>query len=102
MGARPDPAQRQRQAARLLTRFLDAHPDLPTIDWTLSQYGLHAHFYLCHVDPCDDRKAFIAWTTAMGLTQGNPGHGFLGADEIRAHRLIDDVLVILTATIHPF
>lgn len=103
--SRPDPARRQRQAAHILTQLLREHPDLPAIDWTVSQHGLHAHFYLCDVDPCDDRTAFTAWTAALGLTHGpdrGPGRDLPGGNDMHAHRLIDDVLVILTATFHPF
>lgn len=103
--SRPDPARRQCQSAHLLAQFLREHPDLPAIDWTVSQHGLHAHFYLCGVDPYDEGEAFTAWTTALGLTHGpdrGPGRRLPGANDMHAHRLIDDVLVILTATIHPF
>jgi hypothetical protein len=103
MSPRPDPAARQRHAVHILAQLLREHPDLPVIDWTVSQHGLHAHLYLCHADPYDQRQAFTAWTTTLGLAHGrDPGHGFLGASEIRAHRVIDGVLVILTATVHPF
>jgi hypothetical protein len=103
--SRPDPARRQRQAAHLLAQFLREHPDLPAIDWTVSQHGLHAHFYLCDVDPYDEREALATWTTALGLTHGldrGPGRGLPRASDMHAYRLIDDVLVILTATAHPF
>lgn len=103
MSPRPDPARRQRQAAHLLVGFLAEHPDLPLVDWTVSQHGLHAHFYLCAVDPCDDRDAFTAWTTAIGLAHAHrPNYRVVTDEQITAHRVIDGVLVILTATIHPF
>jgi hypothetical protein len=103
MSRRPDPAHRQRQAAHLLAGFLDDHPDLPPIDWTISQHGLHAHFYLRDVNPCDDREAFTAWTSAMGLAQTRArSHRVVSEAQISAHRVIDGVLVILTATVHPF
>jgi hypothetical protein len=101
MNHRSEPAQRQRQAAHLLVQILREHPDLPTIDWTVSQHGLHAHLYLCDVDPNDERESFTAWTTELRLIPG-PGRGLPGVNDMHAHRLIDDVLVILTATIHPF
>jgi putative transposase len=99
MSNRSDPARRQRQATQLLDQILHDHPDLPIIDWTVGQHGLHAHFYLCDVDPYDEREAFTAWVTALDLTHG---HSILAINEIRTHRLIDDVLVILTATVHPY
>jgi hypothetical protein len=103
MSPRTDPAYRQRQAAHLLAGFLDDHPDLPPIDWSISQHGLHAHLNLCHVDPCDDREAFAAWTIVLGLAQAHtPSYRVVGEEQITAHRVIDDVLVILTATAHPF
>jgi hypothetical protein len=95
-----DPARRQRHAAHLLALFLDQHPDLPAVDWTVSQHGLHAHLYLCDVDPYDQREALTAWTTALSLTRRS-GRG-LGVNDVTAYRLIDEVLVILTATNHPF
>jgi hypothetical protein len=101
MNNRSEPARRQRQAAHLLAQILREQPDLPTIDWTVSQHGLHAHLYLCDVDPYDERQAFTAWTTALGLNPG-PGQSLPGVNDLHAHRLIDGVLVILTATIHPF
>jgi S-ribosylhomocysteine lyase LuxS involved in autoinducer biosynthesis len=103
--SRPDPARRQHQAAHLLAQFLREHPDLPAIDWIVSQHGLHAHFYLCDVDAYDQRKAFAAWTTALGLAQAphrGPDRGLPGASDMHAYRFIDDVLVILTATAHSF
>jgi hypothetical protein len=105
MSNQPEPARRQRLAAHLLAQFLREHPDLPAIDWAVSQHGLHAHFYLCDVDPYDDREAFTAWTTVLSLAHGpdrGPGWGPPGANDIHAYRFIDGVLVILTATIHPF
>jgi hypothetical protein len=105
MTNRSEPARRQRQAAHTLAQLLREHPDLPAIDWTVSQHGLHAHFYLCDVDPYDDRESFTAWTAALGLTHGpGParGRGLTGASDMHAYRLIDGVLVILTATVHPY
>jgi hypothetical protein len=105
MNNRSEPARQQRQAAHILAQFLREHPDLPAIDWTISQHGLHAHLYLCDVDPYDDRDAFTAWSAALGLTHGpdrGPGLGLPGANDMHAYRLIDGVLVILTATIQPF
>jgi hypothetical protein len=103
----PDPSQRQRrrqrQAAHLLVSFLTDHPDLPPVDWTVSQHGLHARFYLCAVDPRDDREAFTAWTTVIGLTHAQrPTYHVIDDEQITARRTIDDVLVTLTATVHPF
>ncbi|HET9875202.1 MAG TPA: hypothetical protein VFQ37_05480 [Mycobacterium sp.] len=100
MSNRSEPARRQRQAAHLLAQLLREHPDLPTVDWTVSQHGLHAHLYLCDVDPYDQRDALATWITALGLTSGR--RGIPGVNDMHAHRLIDGVLVILTATIHPF
>lgn len=105
--SRPDLAQRQRrrqrQAAHLLVRFLTEHPDLPLVDWTVSQHALHAHFYLCDVDPFDQRDAFTAWTTVIGLTRiQRPTYRVIDDEKITAHRVIDDVLIIITASIHPF
>jgi hypothetical protein len=105
MNNRSEPARRQRQAAHILAQLLREHPDLPAIDWTVSQHGLHAHLYLCDVDPYDDRDAFTTWSAALGLTHGpdrGPGLGLPGANDMHAYRLIDGVLVILTATIQPF
>ena len=101
MNNRSEPARRQRQAAHLLAQLLREHPDLPTVDWTVSQHGLHAHLYLCDVDPYDQRDALATWTTALALTP-EPTPGLPGVNDINAHRFIDGVLVILTATIHPF
>ena len=102
---RPDPARRQRQAAHLLTQILCEHPGLPAIDWIVSQHGLHAHLYLCDVDPYDQRDALAAWTTALGLTHG-PDHRseriLPGGADRHVYRFVDGVLVILTATVHPF
>jgi hypothetical protein len=101
MNHRAEPAQRQRRAAHLLAQLLREHPDLPAIEWTVSQHGLHAHLYLCDVDPYDQRHDFTAWTTTLGLPPG-PGPGRPGVNDVHAYRFIDGVLVILTATIHPF
>lgn len=99
--SKPDPHRRQHHAAHLLTRLLHEHPGLPAIDWTVSQHGLHAHFYLCDVDPSNQREAFAAWRTALNLTHG-PGQGLPGVNDLHAYRYINDVLVILTATVQPF
>lgn len=104
MNSQSESARRQRQAANTLAQFLRDHPDLPVIDWTVTQHGPRAHLHLCEVDPRDDREAFTAWTTALGLAHG-PDRGLgrlpLGANDARAYRFIDGVLVILTATVHP-
>ena len=100
MSPTPDPAARQRHAAHLLAQLLRKHPDLPVLDWSVSPHRLHAQLYLCHADPNDQRAAFTAWTTTLSLAQPrDPGDG---VPEIHVHRYLDDVLVSLTATIHPF
>jgi hypothetical protein len=105
MTPRPDPARRLREAARILAQFLNEHPDLPAIDWTVSQHGLHAHLSVCDVDPYTERDAFTAWTTALALTPGHDsksGQRLPGGADLHTYRIIDDVLVLLTATTHPF
>jgi hypothetical protein len=108
MNLGPDPARRLHEAAHMLAQFLREHPDLPAVDWTVSQHGLHAHFYMCDADPSSQRDAFTAWTPALALTPGRdrePGQRqrlLPGGADLHSYRIIDDVLVILTATIHPF
>lgn len=101
---RPEPAQRQRQAAHILTHLLDAHPDLPVLDWHVSAHALYAHVYICNVDPyAQSLDVFTAWTTILSLTQpDHPGPIPIDDVHLKAHRVIDGVPVILTATIHPF
>jgi hypothetical protein len=95
--------RRQRQTANLLVRFLTEHPDLPLVDWTVSQHALYTHFYLCDVDTFDQRDASTAWTTMLGLTHvQRPTYRVIDDEKITAYRTIDGVLVIITASIHPF
>jgi hypothetical protein len=101
----PDRAQRQRQAAHMLTRLLGEHPDLPVLDWHVSAEALYAHVYICDVDNPHglNRDVFTAWTTTLSLTRPELPALFVVDDaHLQAHRVIDGVPVIITATVHPF
>lgn len=100
-------ARWQRRAARQLAAILDAHPDLPVIDWTVGRAG---STLTGHVDglagPATTRVTFDAWLHALPLADHSTlasgtcssvacGH----VTQLSAASELDRVRVALTGTV---
>lgn len=105
-GPEPEPVQRRRlrQAAHLLVLLLREHPDLPVLAWTVAPHALRGHADLC--DASDrNRQVFTAWAHALSLADHSdpePTSDDWQTHQLRAHRRVSGLPVILTATLRPF
>lgn len=102
----PDLAQqRLRQAAFILALTLREHPDLPVLTWTVTPDFLHGHVDVCDLEPGRDRQVFTSWANALAPTEHPDPEPVLdtsGTTRLRAHRYVNGLAIILTATVHPF
>jgi hypothetical protein len=90
----------QRRAARELVRVLDAHPDLPTIAWTVGPAG---SVLVGHVDGLAPYaralSCFYSWRLALGLRELAPGASDGSVTYLSASGTRNRVKVQLVATV---
>jgi len=94
-----DRARWQQQAAGELSAILAAHPDLPTISWTITPGGGLTGQALVPGDPRGSRELFAVWRQALELQDVQETTMGDGMGYVRARALRGTIRVTLTAVV---
>jgi hypothetical protein len=89
----------QQQAAGELSAILAAHPDLPTISWTITPGGGLTGQALVPGDPRGSRELFNSWRQALELHDVQETTMGDGSDYVRARASRGTIRVTLTAVV---